>query len=54
MANLDWGHARYQVGAGSIIETSECARHRHAHSDGLLIINLRLQAGRGATRMGRG
>ena len=23
MANLDWGHARYQVGAGSIIETSE-------------------------------
>ena len=23
MANLDWGHARYQVGAGSIFETSE-------------------------------
>ena len=23
MANLGWGHARYQVGAGSIIETSE-------------------------------
>ena len=23
MANLDWGHARYQMGAGSIIETSE-------------------------------
>ena len=23
MANLDWGHARYQVGAGSIIETFE-------------------------------
>ena len=57
MANLDWGHARYQVGAGSIIETfetSDCARHRHAHSDRLLIINLRLQAGRGATRVGRG
>ena len=23
MANLDWGYARYQVGAGSIIETFE-------------------------------
>ena len=23
MANLNWTHARYQVGAGSIIETSE-------------------------------